>query len=209
MDANRVFALASCAVLFAGGCAHHRVGRPPTAAEIEEINHAAGDERPAMFLSYAAGQNPEAEGIDPAAPVRPIPNAPPFEIERVVGVDAQRLTVIDAAGQTRSIDLSKLWGVETRSRSRSAAVGGVIGGAAGLAVSGLIVLSLAALSGGPDQPVTSTAPPSNTGPAVAFIVGSTAIGALLGALCGHHDPGIESFDFGDARRLAQPPVFGR
>ena len=71
-------------LLLVAGCGHHPVGRPPTPAEIAEINDlAAGD--PAGMRLYAT------------EPLRPIPDAPP-NMRRILSADEHQLTVVTDSG---------------------------------------------------------------------------------------------------------------
>jgi len=179
-------------VLLVAGCGHHPVGRPPTPADIAEINDfAAGD--PAGMRLYA-GERERATD-----PVRPIPDAPP-RIRRILSADEHQLTVATDAGDVWLIEMEKVAGVAIRSRRPGRAA--LAGGAAGLGVGAVLALGELVFSGpGPDAQVTATPGPHPLPVALAVgtLIGFTVAGAVAGILIDRHSPASDTFGFGGGR----------
>jgi hypothetical protein len=203
--AARFVALAAVVALTIG-CAHvHRVGRPPSPAELDEINGSASGEPGTFTVRYfdpaksCDGASCSAEGS------RPVFDVPPLEIERITSVEAGQMTVVAQKGEVWHLDLSNVAGVTTQHRATLA--GGLAGGGFGLAVGGL--LALFASGPLPDAPYPQSAP-SSSATLVAIAVVSTAVGALVGALVGHAVFGRDSFEIGDTGLSSEPSSeFGR
>jgi hypothetical protein len=190
------------ALTLMAGCAHHRVGRPPTAREIAEMNEESGDGAAAMTLYYVDQSHPCGGGACVVDGARPVSNTPPFEIERIVGVDEQRMTVVSRSGDVWHLDLSQVAGVTTHGHATWQ--GSVVGGSLGLAVGGLFAL---VASGGilVDPPITSYGHSSSDTTAVAILVGFTVVGAIIGAVAGYHARTNDTYEFGDTGLSFGPP----
>jgi hypothetical protein len=203
--AARLFALVT-ALALGIGCAHvHRLGRPPSPAELDEINGSASGEPGTFTVHYFDPTRPCDGGICTIEGSRPVFDAPPFEIERITSVEAGQMTVVAQTREVWHLDLSKVAGVTTRHRATLA--GGIVGGGFGLLFGGLTAL----LAGGslPDAPYPQSAPPSSA-TRVGIAAVSTAVGALLGALVGHAMLARDSFELGDTGLSSEPSSeFGR
>jgi hypothetical protein len=207
MAARSLFLVLGLALTLGSGCAHHRVGRPPTAQEIAEMNEEGGDGAAAMTLYYVDPNHPCGGGACAVDGPRPVSNTPPFEIERIVGVDEQRMTVVSRSGDVWHLDLSQVAGVTTRGHATWQ--GSVIGGALGFALGGLFAL---VASGGilVDPPVTSNGQSSSETTAVAILVGFTALGAIIGAIAGYHAHTSDTYELGETGlSFGPPPSFSR
>jgi hypothetical protein len=203
--AARLFALVTTVALGIG-CAHvHRVGRPPSPAELDEINGSASGEPGTFTVHYLDPTRPCDGGSCTVEGPRPVFDVPPFEIERIVSVQAGQMTVVAQTGAVWHLELSRVAGVSTRHRATLA--GGLAGGGFGLAMGGL----MAVLASGPlpDAPYPQSAPPSSA-TLVGIVAVSTAVGALLGALVGHAMLARDSFELGDTGLSSEPSSeFGR
>ncbi len=183
-------------LVLAAGCAHRRLPRLPTAADVAELNDlAAGD--PAGIRIYYRDATPCGPGPWPC-PVESLGSvrgASPVQVRRILSADERRLTVVAASGEVWVLDMSKVAGASTQPAKpvRGALVGGVFG----LVLGGLVALSIGVLSEpGPDAPVD--AGPAHPLPAAAMIgsiVGFTVAGAVVGALVDHRFPTVERFYF--------------
>lgn len=186
------------------GCASvHRVGRPPSVDEIDEINRSASGDPGSFTVHYLDPFNPCAGGTcRPEG--RPIFDTPPPDIERIVSADAQQLSVVARSGDAWRLDLSKVAGVSTYHRGTVA--GGIAGGAIGLGFGALFAV---ALSGpGPDVNAPDHATSLWTPIGIAAIV--TGLGAIVGAVVGHAVLSRDSFEIGDTGLSSQPSSeFGR
>lgn len=198
MNWRQLCSSAGLLVLVNTGCSHHWVQRPPTVADISEINRIAetGDSPHLIALIPASGPAP-AENGDATQPARPIVDAFPTEIQRIVAADPARLTVIDKQGTTRSVDLALLDGMTTRNRTRAVCADGALGALAGLGTSGLVAMSLLALNAAPDQSYPPSSPTSK-GTALGIVIVGTLLGAILGVIIGDRNP-EETFQFGAGR----------
>ncbi len=208
MAARSLFLVLGLAVTLGAGCAHHRVGRPPTAREIAEMNEEGGDGAAAMTLYYVDPSHPCGGAACAVDGPRPVSNTPPFEIERIVGADERLMTVVSRSGDVWHLDLSQVAGVTTRGHATWQ--GSVVGGAVGLALGGLFALFA---SGGilVDSPDTSYGQSSSSETtAVAILVGSTAVGAIIGAVAGYHAHTSDTYEFGETGlSFGPPPSFSR
>jgi hypothetical protein len=202
--ANRFVALVAVAALVVG-CAHvHRLRRPPSQAELDDINGSASGEVGTFTLRYFDLGQP-CNGTCTVEGPRPAFDIPPSEIARIVSVDAAQMTVVAQTGEIWHLQLSKVAGVTTRHRATLA--GGIVGGGFGLVFGGLT----ASLAGGgvPDAAYPQSAPPSST-TLVGIVAVSTAVGALIGALVGHSMFARDSFEIGDTGLSSEPSSeFGR
>lgn len=185
------------AVVLAAGCAHHWVGRPPTLAEIGEINRAAKNDDGSSVMALVPVV-PVATAIDAFQPARPIVDTSTPEIRQVVSANATKLIVVDNKGATQTVNLSLFDGVRTTNRSRAIHRSGAAGALAGLGISGLLALSLLELQGAPDQPYQATPPSAPVASAVAIAFAGTLLGTALGLVIGYQNPD-ETFQFGEAR----------
>jgi hypothetical protein len=203
--AARLFALVT-AVALNIGCAHvHRVGRPPSPAELDEINGSASGEPGTFTVHYFEPTKSCDGGSCTIEGARPVFDVPPFEIERITSVEAGQMTVVAQTGEVWHLDLSKVAGVTTQHRATLA--GGFAGGGFGLAVGGL--MALFASGPLPDASYPQSAP-SSSATLVGIVVVSTAIGALVGALVGHAMFARDSFEIGDTGLSSEPSSeFGR
>lgn len=192
-----MFAAVSTAL---SGCAHHRVGRPPTPAEIAEINDTADpDLRPVMALLYDCDGAPCPPPSASRDGGRSIPGTRPVNIERIVAVEDGRVKVVDPDGNTQAVDLAAVRGVAVLNRNRSAARRGVFGGLITFGLAGLLVLSYDTLQGAPDQSLAgeeAARSPKPIAAQMAVLVGIGIVGAVVGILSGRRDPGEDTFDFG-------------
>ena len=202
--AARLVALIT-AVALSIGCVHvHRVGRPPTPAELDEINGSASGE-PGTFTVHYFEPGQPCDGTCTVEGPRPAFDIPPSEIARIVSVDAGQMTLVAQTGEVWHLQLSKVAGVTTRHRATLA--GGIVGGGFGLVFGGLLAL----LASGPlpDAPYPQSAPPSSA-TLVGIAATSTVVGALVGALVGHAMFARDSFEIGDTGLSAEPSSeFGR
>ena len=203
MDA-RLVALFTAATLSLG-CAHvRRVGRPPSPADLDDINGSASGELGTFTLRYFDPGKP-CEGTCTVEGPRPALDIPPSEIGRIVSVDAGQMTVVAQTGEVWHLDLSRVAGVTTRHPATLA--GGLVGGGFGLVFWGLTALFASGPL--PDAPYPQSAPPSSATLA-GIVVVSTAIGALVGALVGHAVFARDSFEIGDTGLSSEPSSeFGR
>ena len=194
------------AFALAGGCAHvHRVGRPPSPAELDEINGSASGEPGTFTVHYFDPTRPCDGGTCTAEGPRPVFDAPPFEIERIVSASAGQLTVVTQTGDLWHLELSKVAGVTTRHRATLS--GGIVGGGFGLVFGGLS--ALLASGAPPDTPYPQSAS-SSSATLVGIAAAFTVVGALVGALVGHAMFARESFEIGDTGLSSEPSSeFGR
>ncbi|MFL5306129.1 MAG: hypothetical protein ACJ8F1_13000 [Polyangia bacterium] len=164
-----------CALI--AGCAHHQVGRPPSAAEIAAINDTPETGAAAITVYYLA-------------------DSPRSEVRRIVAADDRQLTVLAASGENWHLDMSKVAGV-TRP-ARVSVRGTVTGGVVGLLLGGLAVVAVDFVStpeadspnaGSPGHPLSAEA-------ALGTMLVFTIAGAIVGAIVDHRSPTIETFDFG-------------
>jgi hypothetical protein len=202
MSIRSIPAVLSVVVALSSGCAiDHTVGRPPTVNELEAINRSAGEVPMAMTLRYIDPQNPCAGGACSVEGPRPVSDSPPFGIARIVAVDPKQVTVVDQRGDVWHLDVSTLAGVTTRGPATLS--GSIAGGVAGLAVAGVLLLFLHEFTGA-DVPVSSgqsTSQLPSTTAQVDLTVVCTSVGAIIGAIVGHHRPTFEDFDFGGGHQL--------
>ncbi len=178
------------------GCGHRRLPGAPTPAEIAEINEVAGKDPAGIRLDYADAK-PCPPGACTVESVRPVFDGPPSKIRRIVSADGQHLTVVTDSGEIWHLDISKVAGVTTQApHPARAAVAGSLGG---LALGGLVALTIAFFSGpGPDVNTTPIDPGGHspsTAAVVGALVGCTLAGALLGVAIDYHSPTPERFQF--------------
>ena len=194
------------ALALSTGCAHVcRVGRPPSPAEVEEINSSASAEPGTFSIHYFDPTRPCAGGTCNAEEQRPVFDVPPSEIERIVSVEAGQLTVVAQTGDVWHLDLSKVAGVTTRHRATLS--GGIVGGGFGLLLGGLTALFA---SGGSPLPAYPPSAPPSSATLVGIVVVPTVIGAVVGALVGHAVFARDSFEIGDTGLSSEPSSeFGR
>ena len=184
--------VAAAVALLGAGCAHERVGRPPSTGEIGYINQEA-EQRGWFRIVYdeppdracAAGSCGEAiaawRGFEVVEPIG------------LVAADPAWITFRTAAGEERAVPADLVAGVSVRDRPRGAAIGAGVGLAWGaLTVAALYLLAaiLPADPGAPREPCDDTC--VARGLAGYFIV-PTAVGAAIGYLVGAR----RTFDFGD------------
>ena len=182
-----------------------RVGRPPSPDEIEEINGSASGEPGTFTIHYFDPTRPCDGGTCTVEGPRPVFDVPPFEIERIVSVEAGQLTVVTQTGDVWHLELSKVAGVTTRHRATLA--GGIVGGGFGLVFGGLSALLA---SGAPPDTSYPQSAPSSSATLVGIVAVSTAVGALVGALVGHAMFARDSFEIGDTGLSSEPSSeFGR
>jgi hypothetical protein len=205
MESCRVLLIAWAALTSVSGCAHYRVvGRPPTTAEIDGIDRAAGG---SMTLRYLDPEHPCAGALCTVEDVRPVSDTPPLEIERIADVDERQLRVVAKTGDTWNLDLSALAGVSTQ--THAAAQGAVAGGITGAALGGAVVFLAYFFSGTPtDVPENERSKPLSAPAAIGTCLISGAVGAIIGTILGDHTLISETFDFGGGH-LAAPSSFNR
>jgi hypothetical protein len=204
--ATRLGMLVLCVALTLGsGCAHHRVGRPPTAREIAEINEESSAGGTAMTVYYVDQEHPCGAGACAVDGPRPDSNTPPFEIERIVGVDEQRMTVVAKSGDVWQLDLTQLAGVTTHGHATWQ--GSVVGGSLGLVLGGLVALYASDPAAGilGDPPVMSSGQSSSGTTAVEILVGFTVVGAIIGAIAGYNAHTNDTYEFGNTGLSFGPP----
>jgi hypothetical protein len=191
---------ASCSLALGLGCATetgvHPIHRPPTLAEIGQLNEARGPLVVALIPS--AGPSPSIDHIvsADAAKLMVAPEDAPYWARRSPerGDSPYALRLDDVAG---------FW---AHSSGRSAAKGAVTGAAVGGVVDACL-LSLAFLLRNAGPPPNPNAPPCtdcsgpNAGTYLAVVLVPVAIGAALGALVGAANGSDEFFPFS----LGPPP----
>jgi hypothetical protein len=204
---NPVLPFVALALTFGNGCAHqHRVGHPPSASEIAEINRAGGGQ--AIAVQYVV--NPLAICVGGACSVSgaiAVPAGPPAEIERIVSADSHQLTVVGTSGERWTLPADGVLAVTTRGHATGH--GALIGGLLALPVGGLVALFAAT---GPilDPSVDSyDRHPASTSTALGILVGVTAVGALIGAIVGDNTLTSETYELGHTGRFADPSILSR
>jgi hypothetical protein len=178
------------AASFDAGCAHvHRVGRPPTADEIAEINRSAANGTGTLTV----------HAVEPLEGLRPVPDAPPSEFQRIASVDGGQLTVVARTGEVQQLALTRVAGVTTRHRATFA------GGLAG-ALLGFVVVSVPSVLYfyGSDSSLLSGGQSGTSAKFYEIAAASTAVGAVVGALVGHHVTARDSFEIGDTGLASEP-----
>jgi hypothetical protein len=200
--------IAFVASIWTVGCAHHAtVGRPPTANEIEEINRETAQGAGTMLLHYVDPEHLCGGGVCTVDGPRPTLDTPPLVIERITEANDRQMAVVAETGDVWHLDLSTVGGVTTRSRATGP--GAVAGAAAGLAFGGVLVLFAEILSEPwPDAPVTAMSRPVSAGGAVATVLVSTTVGAIIGSIVGHRTLRSAIFDFGGGHFIT-PSSFSR
>ena len=201
---SRVAVITALALL--AGCAHvRRVGRPPSPAEVEEINSSTTGEPRTFMLHYFDPNRPCDGGTCTVEGPRPVFDVPPSEIQRIASVEAGQLTVVTRTGEVWHLDLSKVAGVRTR--HRATLQGGIVGGGVGLVLGGFVALFASGPL--PDASYPQSAPPG-AATLVGIVATSTVIGVIVGALIGHAVFARDSFEIGDTGLSSEPSSeFGR
>jgi hypothetical protein len=189
-------------VALTSGCTHvRRVGRPPSAGEIEAINRSASGEPGTLSMIYFDPLRPCAGGTCRAERPRPIVDAPPFEIERIVSATMTEMTVVAVTGDRWHLDTSKIAGVTTR--HRATITGGVTGAAFGF---GFGCLTAIAASGpwSDSSAASNSSQSSSIGRSAEIVTISTVVGAIVGAVVGHAIFRRDSFEIGDTGSSSDP-----
>jgi hypothetical protein len=194
------------ALTFITGCAHqHRVGYPPSEAEIGEINRAGGGQ--VIAVQYVDPLAVCVGGACSVSGATVVPAGPPAEIERIVSADSHQLTVVSTSGERWTLPADGVLAVTTRGHATGQ--GALIGGLLALPVGGLVALFAAT---GPilDPSVDSyDRHPASTSTAVGILVGVTAVGAIIGAIVGYNTLTFETYELGHTGRFADPSILSR
>jgi hypothetical protein len=195
------------ALVVVSGCAHYQTtGRPPTVEEVEAINRSAGDGPGAMTLRYVDAGNPCSGGACSVDGSRAISDSPPFGIERIAQVDAQRMTVVAETGAAWQLDLSKVAGVSTR--RPATLTGGLVGAGVGLGMAGALLLIMHLFAPSSDAVTSASARLPSTTAQIDLTIVFASLGAFVGAMAGHQGRTSEYFDFGGGH-LFPSPSFSR
>lgn len=203
---NPVLPFVALALTFGNGCAHqHRVGHPPSAAEIAEINRAGGGQ--AIAVQYVV--NPLAICVGGACSVSgaiAVPAGPPAEIERIVSADSHQLTVVGTSGERWTLPADGVLAMTTRGHATGQ--GALVGGLLGAGVGSIFAYIAYAGSIGADSTVDTNGHGSASA-ALAVLVGTSAVGAIIGAIVGENTLTLETYELGHTGRFADPSILSR
>jgi hypothetical protein len=202
---NPVLPFVALALTFGNGCAHqHRVGHPPSAAEIAEINRAGGGQ--AIAVQYV---DPLAVCVGGACSVSgaiAVPAGPPAEIEWIVSADSHQLTVVGTSGERWTLPADGVLAMTTRGHATGQ--GALVGGLLGAGVGSIFAYIAYAGSIGADSTVDTNGHGSASA-ALAVLVGTSAVGAIIGAIVGENTLTLETYELGHTGRFADPSILSR